>query len=242
MKRSSSYLSYCSIFALLVLFSCQKTLDKVNPYQTDELEGLSIGNVQQWFDENHRDDMNLRRSEQNTKSPNWNRALYLDFKFGEAVAVPIRYKENYSVSFIKNKKDSQQGPQATMPLNSLNYLIVYKDKDNKYIEEVVSIIPEENYVLKSNHMKKNNSFDGMIHISNWDGELLKGFLYEKGKVIGENLGSVNKSLRVARLLDCYQTDYFMCPSENLASNGEILNYAGCSYMFSSPSTCYNIGG
>ena len=38
--------------------------------------------------------------------------------------------------------------------------------------------------------------------------------------------------------DCYETSYYLCPSENVNSSGEITNYAGCGYLYSTTS-CFN---
>ncbi|MBO0950685.1 papain fold toxin domain-containing protein [Fibrella forsythiae] len=240
MKKTRSFLPCFIVFFLLGLLSCQNNYDIESPFIKDELEGLSIEGVQQWFNEKHNNLSSLRQSSKNKKVPNWRKSLFLDFKFGEAVVTPLVYEQNYSVSFIKNKKDNTQTPRTTILLNSLSYLVVYKDKDDKYIEEIVNVIPEENYLVKSKRLNNKAPFDGMINVYSWDGELTKGYIYENGKIIGDNLSVNDKNLRL-RLLDCYTIDYYLCPSENLTSSGEIMSYAGCDFMFSS-TACFNLGG
>ncbi|WP_168207909.1 papain fold toxin domain-containing protein [Spirosoma sp. KCTC 42546] len=235
--RVNNFIPRCfTILTLLFLFSCQKSFDIVDSLRENKSEELSIENAQQWFVEKHTS-ANSRQSSENAKTPNWNRALYLDFEFGEAVVTPLIYQQNYSVSFIKNKNTSKQSPKATMSLNSLNYLLVYKDKDNKYVEEIVSIIPEEEYVFQSNYMKKNVSFSGIIQVKDWEGNIAKGYIYDNNKLIGKITDTKNARL----LLDCYETSYYSCPSENLSSSGEVMNYQGCNFLYSSTS-CFASSG
>jgi hypothetical protein len=238
LKTIKFHLRYFISIILLFLFSCHKNFDIIDSLQNDESGQLSIQDAQQWFNKQHSNVNNSRQSAENTKAPNWSHASSLDFEFGEGIVVPLAYQQNYSVSFIKNKKDTKQKPKATMSLNSLNYLVVYKDKDNKYVEQVVSIIPEEEYVLKSNYMKGQNPFDGMIQVRNWEDKLIKGYVYENGKRIGDIVDTKNKKVL---LLDCYETSYYLCPPENLTSSGEIINYAGCDYLSTSSACFTNIG-
>lgn len=99
---------------LLFLFSCQKNFDIIDSLQNDESGQLSIQDAQQWFNKQHSNVNNSRQSAENTKAPNWNRASSLDFEFGEGIVVPLAYQQNYSVSFIKNKKYTTQNPKAVM--------------------------------------------------------------------------------------------------------------------------------
>lgn len=233
MKKSNLILASILFF---ISISCKKTLDfnKIEPVNSGDYS-QPISDEKEWFEKKY-NDFKTRYTDNNKKTLLWEKSYYHNFEFGRALVVPILFDQNYSVSFIKNKQSNQQNPKTTLPLNSLNYLLIKNDLNNQYTDELVNIIPEENYIVKLQNKKGDVAFDGMIQITDWNNNFKKGYFVENGKIKGNTIDKKSKAL----LIDCYETSYYLCPPENLSSSGEVINYAGCSYLYSS-SNCFSIG-
>ena len=127
MKKNIPFLGNFSLIILLFLLSCQKNLDSIGILQDIDSNELSIQKAKLWFEQKY-NNTNARLNEKNNKTTHWEKAYFHQFPFGEGIVIPISYQINSSVSFIKNKKINKQEPKATMAINSLNYLLIYKAK------------------------------------------------------------------------------------------------------------------
>lgn len=224
-----SICSQLSIVFLIVLISCREAVEPnsvVIVPESIEAKDLSITHAKLWF-ETKFNKANARSNEENPRTLLWDKSYLNGFAFGEGVVVPISYQKNLSVSFSKDKKKAT--PKATMPINSLNYLIIYKNDENKFVEEVVNLIPEEDYLIKSNFRKKKINYEGYAVIKDWEGKIKKGFYYEDGIAKESLVDSKNKR---TLLLNCVEFFYYDCPSGNLSPTGQVLDYQGCVFLYS----------
>ena len=64
-----------------------------------------------------------------------------------------------------------------LPIDYLTKLLVYKDKNNKIHNEVLTYIPHIDYILG-----KSNTFQGVLIVEDINGNILKRLLYENSKI------------------------------------------------------------
>ncbi len=95
------------------------------------------------------------------KEPLWAQASVQNMSFGQAVLVPLAYKQTIALQ-------TEIGP---IPLSELSYLLLYKDAQNQYRTEVVTKLPEKNYW--PNHKNPNIPFKGVVLVEDWWGNTLK---------------------------------------------------------------------
>jgi hypothetical protein len=145
------------ILAICSLTTCQKeitTPQKIvvqaqNYFETTVLTGTSKA-VQ---------DNNPRHTV--AKEALWAQASVETMPFGEAVVVPLAYKQDIALQ-------TEIGP---IPLSELSYLLIYKDAQKQYRTEVVTKLPEKNYWL--NHKNPKIPFKGVVLVEDWWGNTLK---------------------------------------------------------------------
>lgn len=201
-------------------------------------EPISISSARKWFSQNF-DASKLRVAQNgNLKSLNWDKASYYDFPFGKAVVVPISYQKALTPQYsIKDKKEGadKKAPKFKVVNSDLDNLIIHKNKEGKLVERIFRVIPDEDYLVRSNGRKKNIPFEGMTVITDWSGDLVAGYKYEKGKSV-KNIVST-KQMRMAAPSEvwCETVDWYTCGS----GDGGASWY--CRYDRSETS-CYGSGG
>lgn len=172
----------------------------------------------------------------NLKLPNWNKAQTYTFAFGEALIIPIIYKNPYYAKYLisneKMKKEKKE-PKYKLTNNELDYLLIRKDSKGVFQERVIRIIPDENYLIKSDGRKKVIAYDGLMIVNDWQGKIVDGYKYINGKVVSK----LNASKQTRGVLDyiCETIDWYSCAS---GDGGESWY---CSYSYSE-TYCYDVGG
>jgi len=105
-----------------------------------------------------------------TKVPSWKEAYVRKISIGEAVIVPIHYS---NTMYINKGKEKQ-----AVSLDNLTYLMIYKNKQNEMVTEVVYQLPDDGYW---DYPKRNlKPFQGVVAIEDWQGNFIKAYQYLKG--------------------------------------------------------------
>jgi hypothetical protein len=203
MKKFLVTFLFVSIF---LPFGCNR--DFVPEPQSDE--PLTLTSARKWF-ENTFSSPNARQDTA-SKTLIWDRAFYHDFSFGKCVVVPVVYKNpEISQYSIKGKK-FQDSPKFKISNNDLDFLIIRQNDKKKNIERFVQVVPDQDYLSRSNGRKKRIPFDGLVFIKNWNNKLIGGYKYESGKRVALLTNSQNMRLASSLNLECETTDWFTCVS------------------------------
>lgn len=233
MKRIISA-SVLLLFVLMYACNSKQSENRVWPIAESSQSHLSgnpitILEAQEWF-QKYGLSPNLRIANENNKgrSVRWEKAGYYNFPFGKVVIVPINYKVSHTPKYfvdVNKLKGKKETPKISISDSDLDFLIVYKDNQKNYHEEVIQVIPDEDYLVKSNSRNKKMPYEGLIVISNWNGDLIQGYKYENGQAVGKITNK--KNLRMADvqpLTTCETVDWYSC-----ASSGQGWD---CSYSHS----------
>lgn len=99
------------------------------------------------------------------KIPLWDKAQKVQLSIGEGLKVPLAYREAIKLLLGPNQEEA--------PLSDWTYLLLYKDRQQKWQAEVVTRIPDEEYWAKRN--QPGRSFSGIILVEDWWGRPIKTF-------------------------------------------------------------------
>ncbi len=99
------------------------------------------------------------------KIPLWDKAQKVQLSIGEGLKVPLAYREEIKLLIGPNKEEA--------PLSDWTYLLLYKDRQQKWHAEVVTRIPDEQYWINRN--RPGRSFSGIILVEDWWGRPIKTF-------------------------------------------------------------------
>ena len=157
--RPLNYFLRCTlvILAIFSLTTCQKEI--VSPQKI-------VAQAQNYFESQILTDTTQKVQDNNprhsiAKEPLWAEASVQNMSFGQAVVVPLVYKQAISLQ-------TEIGP---IPLSELSYLLIYKDAQKQYHTEVITKLPEKNYW--PNYKNHNIPFKGVILVEDWWGNTLK---------------------------------------------------------------------
>jgi hypothetical protein len=149
------------------------------------------------------------------KSAQWNRARVVSLSVGPAVFVPLKFDEPL---YARSKPGLQIGISAT------TYLLVYKGKDSEMHSEVVTTIPDQNYLKH-----RSNKFTGTSIVEDWNGNFIKGYLYSQ-----EGISAISTDRQsTGGKVQCVTVDWYTC-----AYGGGSMS---CSYDYTEE-TCVDDGG
>lgn len=98
------------------------------------------------------------------KQPIWEQAYQKMISSGGAVKIPLDFGD---AEVIVNPIT-----RASVPFNSLNYLLMYKDSLQKVHAEWVSLLPDTSWLYG-----KRDVYRGKIFVRDWEGKLIKQFSY-----------------------------------------------------------------
>ncbi len=145
------------ILTFLALSTCQKEItspQKIVKQAQNYFESQVLADTsQKVYDNNPRHTV--------AKEPLWAQASVETMPFGEAVLVPLAYKQAIAL-------ETEIGP---IPLKQLSYLLIYKDAQKQYRTEVVTKLPEKNYW--PNYKNPNIPFKGVVLVEDWWGNTIK---------------------------------------------------------------------
>ncbi|KIA90863.1 hypothetical protein OC25_24080 [Pedobacter kyungheensis] len=112
-------------------------------------------------------DNNIRHSIE--KMPLWDKAFVKKISVGNAVIVPIKYKND----ILLRPQDSDNN----IIIGKTSYLIIFKDQNKSWCAEWVTLIPMAN--------KIKGKFVGIVNIEDWNGQ------FKRAYAVGENGGIKN---------------------------------------------------
>lgn len=197
MKKQFTYSIYRLLLVLFFAFtvnSCQKEISSLEIPKSLDLITEAKQHFNSSLKTNELSKEILSKNEKNkfqqlNKKVLWDYAKIKKASMGEAVRIPILYDKE---TFIKAGKDKK-----SMSLYNLSYLMMYKDKKNKMQTEWVVTIPDDDYVDR----KRNSGvkFTGLIHVFDWNGNLLKSYKFTKDEkiFISKNLSFNNANIKIA---------------------------------------------
>lgn len=209
MKTITSYLFI--LFCYLTI-ACENT--KVTSFNAKD-EPISIDLAKKWFIGKFNSPTSRVATENNPKLLEWEKAIYYDFAFGRSVIVPIKYQNNLTPFYsLKDhiKNDPVVKSEFDLSNSQLDNLIIHKDANGNYVERIFKVIPDKDYLIKSNgRTNKAIPFEGLTVITDWKGEPISGFKYINGKPVAKLVGT--KQLRIATTSEtCETVSYWSCAS------------------------------
>ena len=228
------YLQFYTLLLLFVLVSIN-SCKKDNQLLQQEAPQSLIAESKSYFENNvlHSTDQALNSSTATKskrqlvgKAPLWDEAFTKKTSLGEAVITPLRYQKRLAV---KNKKE------GSSLLNAQSYLMIYTDKNKQYHNEVVTWIPDADYLKHQND--RSTTFTGIVLIEDWQGNKIKSYLYKKendavkvyvsAPIIQKGDVQVNQSY----ILICEYTDWY-----------QYVDDEGWVYLDTTSSCYMHIGG
>jgi hypothetical protein len=102
------------------------------------------------------------------KSIDWQKAVCVTGSVGKIVVLPIESPDTIAVKV----------GEYDLPLNKLRRLFIYTDKKGVKHMEVVTRIPDQEYLKSPNGSK----FSGSVVVEDWKGDFIKGYSYRNGEV------------------------------------------------------------
>ncbi len=227
-----------SLVMLLVLagiHSCKKDLPNSKPEKEQSLIEESKAYFESTVLKAKDNQVSSSKAEKNLrqlagKQPLWKEAFVKKISIGEAVIVPLHFA---TTLFIKAGKNKQ-----ALALDNLSYLMLYKNKQGEMKTEVVTRFPDDDYWDEPNRAKK--PFRGMILVEDWQGNVLKGYLYTKDGKTGilKSSGGSEKGVKVqGKLIE-------VCLTTVTWSSVEAGNSGDPEYTYYSSTSCftYDNGG
>lgn len=155
-------------YVFFASISCKKD------YQ-QQTKGLTIEEARSYFEKNvlptscfqHATINNKLSPRKSFRVPIWNKAYAIPSKFGsDAIVVPLTYANPFffQINEFFSAKD-------------LIRLVIYRDSNNEYYSELITILPE-----RGNSTAKNGGFEGVILVDDWNGNPIKILKYKHGRV------------------------------------------------------------
>ncbi|MES2372231.1 MAG: hypothetical protein V4557_06605 [Bacteroidota bacterium] len=138
------------------------------------------------------------------KTPMWDNAIADKMSMGDGLIIPIKLDSVfYSISNFGGQKQS---------LENRIKLFMYKDIQGKFKTELVSSFPDQDFVIG-----KSQKFTGIILVEDWNGNFIKGYKYEKNKILRlksypTSSGSPTPKINYIQAPNttCFYDDYFRC--------------------------------
>ena len=136
----------------------------------------------------------------------WGKATVKKYSFGEGIIVPIKYKNPkkplYYIDEVKNKGKNKK-LISTLSNSDLDYMFIRLDENRRVIKKFVSIIPDQDYLIRSKNMKlKNVEFDGLKIVKDENGKIEFGFKYVKN-IKSKNEKNMNNNLLYNTILHLF---------------------------------------
>lgn len=125
----------------------------------------------------------------------WDEASIRQLSFGLGIVVPLSYEKELYI-FKQN---------GYIGLSQMSYALFYVDADNKWHAELVTSLPDEDYLAKSDC---NDEFTGFVLVEDWDGNLIKGF-WHKNSEIKSIFIKAGKTKQLTPNELCYRTDFMI---------------------------------
>ena len=190
---------------IISMFGCQK-IDLKDPQQS---KTLNIEEAKTFFysNVNPASDSILKSNEKSNQNPRsrivhvplWDKAISFKFSFGDALIIPVHFDS------IQEIQTTFSGKKSFMA-NDLTQLVIYKDSTKQYHADMVTFMPDENYIPI-----KGSPFTGIVIIEDWQGNFLKSYKCENNRrfpvSLNNNKGSSEKIQALQVCYTYYWTNY-----------------------------------
>ncbi|RZK58901.1 MAG: hypothetical protein EOO91_06830 [Pedobacter sp.] len=248
MKIKNPYIAIVAIFMLSIgIYSCRKeiaTIPEMKPeaqwaksYFNDVLLP-NLGNQFSYAISNKISSVERTGKKPNLKTPIWSRAVVGKTALYEFVEIPLSYSRK--ITSMIGKKDAAADLEIIRA--SFNRLIIFKDKNGKISQRIISYIPDKDYLHKHkgdiSHNTINNldkDFNGFLIYKTWDDVIVNKLRITNGKATNLKKWSISQpTLKLNKLASIDRT-----VSERPGYEGE----AGCTdwYDVIYEEACYYIG-
>ncbi|MFC1226676.1 hypothetical protein ACFE6N_22925 [Pedobacter sp. BG31] len=178
------------------------------------------------------------KRKQNYKIPIWEKAVSGKNSIYDFVEIPLKYTRKMTPQ-IYRKIDGKTNiitPNENYLKATLDRFIIYKDKNNRINQRIVTYIPTKEYLarhkgdISHNHINKlDKDFDGYLIYRTWDDRYLFTLIIDKGKAIKRilltNPDEVNFRNANYRGQDCEDFDIYQW-------------FTDCEYVGDDPSPVY----
>jgi hypothetical protein len=204
MKNKNHYLALVALSMLIILiYSCRKDFlsgEDINPevewaknYFKESLlpnEGNLVN--PHLYVENALRATLMSQKKENMKIPIWQKAMEGKTKLYDFVEVPLKYTSKVTPMLYIHEEGTSTVRTANKNVlkASLERLIIYKNKNGRIDQRIISFIPTEQYLARHNgdisHNRINKldkDFDGTLIYRKWNGEFLFALLMKDGKAI-----------------------------------------------------------
>ena len=214
MKRNDFLRNFATIAGGLTVLSCDKNL--VGEFMADiEGESISISEAKSWFDKVYLSKYAAVRMGGNggyRRESDWKKAKKIKYAGKQdAVWVPLNYQDDKMPSIVswgeKTGYRKKLSEYYVYPI--LEGLIVYKEKNET--KSFLAQIAYDPYVVRNNsYQLELSKFTGWLVRADWDDNLMDGFVYDKGQIIGsfdkekEKRGRIQQQVCTTQTIE-YQT-------------------------------------
>ena len=168
------------------------------------------------------------------KTPDWTRAKVMSLTVGQAVVVPLQFKDSLYA------RPSNTDGATRLSLNKLCNLIIYSDVYKNKHAEVLVALPDQDFIAGGS-----KGFSGVAFVTDWKGNYLKSYRYQKGLyrvlTIGAGAKSATKSITMEApppggggnggSSGCTVTDWYSC------TGTEDDPYETCTYTGTTETGC-----
>ena len=134
------------------------------------------------------------------KSAVWKDAFIKKISIGEAVIVPLKYKQDLFTEI--------NGAKEVLPLSKISYLIIYTDRQRVMKSEVVTWVPNSDYWQAKERWKK--PFQGVIFVEDWFGNKIKGLSYNSNGSITNLINKAGKNTISVVDITCWNVPWYTC--------------------------------
>ena len=191
-----------------MLLSCKENLGLTDIENTDP-NSLTINEAKLWFEKNITNKSSARISDKDDKKPKWDKSYDVNMSIGKGVVIELDFLNPKFPKIVEENTKVKMKPDAwslILSENHLSKLLMYKTKKGEMQTEVITTIPDDEYLAKKLGAIENKDFCGNIIVRDWEGKFLRGYKYKNGKRIA-NFSTAVKSGRVA-IFVCGQIDWF----------------------------------
>jgi len=219
--------SSCLLTALY--FSCKKSEKTISSASADETMVLNAKNY--FYHSSVSSTSPAGPSDQGSLNPltalsrtiDWDKAYVQKISSGKIVVVPLSFQENWRVG------SSSIDSTKRLAINTIYKLLIRQDPAKGYDIRVLASYPD------ANNVKNSSSFQGINVETDWAGNFITGYNYEKGttvRIAQRATSHPGVTVTTEQLTVCHYLDVWSCTVDACALEGEILQ--GCDV--------YDVGG
>lgn len=196
---------------LAVLYACTSEQD----YQTDTdkpVEPLTVSEAMDWYNASvgmlGKQKSTVDNSDEISYKPFGNLAELFTDELWYAVESPLDFGDR-KLTIMTPELRTYTETHGDDAIKQMMKLVVLRNKETGDIYSfIMAVIPEPGYMLRKGdglneitYLSRDSDFDGYIFFYTLDGQLINGWLYEKGKLTGGiNLSGDEKRTKIAQAM------------------------------------------